>query len=88
MKDLAPSAGDHQWRAITVHIHPAADAASVTVVLRRMKGIDCVWQQRVLSMPMTGIILDEHATVRECLAFVVDALWETLDRTESTPDPS
>ena len=88
MKDQAPSAGDHQWRAITVHIHPNAHSASVTVVLRRMKGIDTIWQRRVLAMPVQGLKLEDDPSVREALAFVSDALWEILGRTEDTPDPS
>jgi hypothetical protein len=88
MKDQAPSAGDHQWRAITVHIHPAASSTSLTVVLRRMKGADCIWQRRVLSEPIRGLVLDDAPSVREALSLAADAMWEALIRTQDTPDPS
>lgn len=82
MNEKAPSAGDHQWRAITVHIHPNQHSASVTVVLRRMKGIDTIWQRRVLSMPIQGLSLSDDPSVRESLDYVFKALWEILGRTE------
>jgi hypothetical protein len=53
-----------------------------------MRGIDTIWQQRILAAPVRGLALDDDPSVRECLAFVTDALWEILGRTEDTPDPS
>jgi hypothetical protein len=82
MTGITASAGDHEWRAITVHIHPSANSASATVVLRRMKGVEIVWQHRALSLPINGLVLSEHPSTRECLAFVVDALQEIVGRTD------
>lgn len=82
MTGITPSAGDHQWRAITVHIHPGQHSSSVTVVLRRMKGIDTIWQRRILSMPIQALTIDDDPSVREAIGFVADALWEIMGRTE------
>lgn len=82
MGTSTPSAGDHQWRAITVHIHPGQASSSVTVVVRTMRGIECIWQRRVLAMPVQGLMLQDDPSVREAIGFTADALWEILGRTE------
>jgi hypothetical protein len=82
MSGITPSAGDHEWRAITVHIHPNKTSASVTVVLRRMKGIDTIWQRRILALPLQGLVLGDNPSTRECLVHVSDVLDGVLGRTE------
>lgn len=86
MGSNAPSAGDHQWRAITVHIHPGLHSSSVTVVCRRMKGIECLWQRRILSKPVEGLTLDDDPSVHEALELVAAVLAEALDRTQEPPE--
>jgi hypothetical protein len=82
MGSSTPSAGDHQWRAITVHIHPGERGTGVTVVLRNMRGIETVWQQRALAAPIPGLTLGADPSVRDALELVSAALWGALARTE------
>jgi uncharacterized membrane protein len=45
MDETVPSAADHEWREIVVHIYPHKRTVRSAVFLRRHKGAGLVWSR-------------------------------------------
>lgn len=57
-----PSAAEHEWREVVVHIYPSQSGARFAVFLRKNKGSHKVWQRHLCTIETPA--LDAAEVVR------------------------
>jgi hypothetical protein len=70
MSEKPPSAGDHVWREIYVHIYPHGDDATFIVRLRKYKGTKIVWDRSLGSFEAVPADADSTRTLAGILTLV------------------
>jgi hypothetical protein len=70
MSDKVPSAADHEWREIFIHIYPNGEGAHFIVRLRRFKGSTIIWDRRLGSFDVVPADGDTVQTLAGILTLV------------------
>jgi hypothetical protein len=80
MNEKAPSAADHEWREIFIHIYPTGDHAHFIVRIRRFKGSRIIWDRRLGSFDVVNTDADECQTLAGILTLVGQCALEAGTR--------
>jgi hypothetical protein len=72
MSEKVPSAADHEWREIMIHIYPNGESAHFIVRLRKRKGMAVIWDRRLGSFDVTPCEGEEAQTLAGILSLVAE----------------
>jgi hypothetical protein len=76
MSESVPSAADHQWREIYIHIYPRGAGAHFIVRLRKRKGMDIIWDRSLGSFDVEPADGDCAQTLAGILALVAECAFQ------------
>jgi hypothetical protein len=77
-----PSAMDHEWREVIVHVYPTSAGARFVVLLQRNKGTRRQWQRHLCTVTTPALDASECETFVGILKVVSRCLADAAERTE------
>lgn len=80
MEQARPSAADHEWREIVVHIYPHGESARFVVLSRKNKGSDMIWQRNLCTVNVDVASDGEVRTLGQVLDVAAACLLEAAQR--------
>jgi hypothetical protein len=77
------SAGDHEWREVTVHIFPTITGARFAVMTKKKKGARTVWERTLCVMEVVEADTETLATLSGVLSGCAQVLKTASARAAS-----
>jgi hypothetical protein len=80
MDEKVPSAGDHEWREVMIHIFPQGEGAHFVVRLRKRKGMKVLWDRRLSGFDVIPCEPADAQTLAGILQLVADVAFKASER--------
>jgi hypothetical protein len=80
MDEKVPSAADHEWHEVVVHIYPSQTGARFVALTRKNRGSQRVWQRHLFTVETPALSADEAVTLEGVLRLAGQSLLDASGR--------